>query len=445
MSKTSITVTVAELTASIKNQLESQFSLVKVRGEISNFKPHSGGHLYFDLKDAEAKIPAVMFRGSAATLARMPKEGDHVEVQGSLTVYAPHGRYQLIVKTVEFSGLGALLLELEERKKKLASLGWFDQSRKKALPKFPKRIGIVTSPTGSVIRDIIHVLSRRSGGVHVILNPVRVQGTGSAKEIAEAIEQFNRYQLVDVMIVGRGGGSLEDLWAFNEEVVAQAIFASAIPIISAVGHETDTTIADFVADVRAPTPSAAAEIVASERIHHLQFLKKMQESLSHALLHQLKYFKERLERWKAHPLFASPYALLGLPLQRLDDLRDKLDDKMKELVHHRRLLVHSKQRETDALKPTAQLRHIRQKMHLFLKRLDESKSRVLVRHKEQLFTIVSHLHSLDPKNVLKRGYSILFAQNKRSVIVSARELTPGLEVEALLSDGEIPLTVKNYE
>ena len=259
-------LTVSQLTNAIKLSLESTFPMIYLQGEVTNFKLQSSGHLYFSLKDANAMIGAVMFKGEASALKIMPKAGDQVVVKGELSVYPPKGNYQLVVRELSYVGLGELLLKLEELKIKLHQMGWFKSSHKKPLPRFPKRIGVVTSPTGAVIQDILNVLTRRFSGFHLILYPVKVQGEGAAQEIAQAIEQFNKYQIVDVMIVGRGGGSLEDLWAFNEEIVASAIFHSQIPIISAVGHETDHCIADYVADVRAPTPSAAAEMCDCKKI-----------------------------------------------------------------------------------------------------------------------------------------------------------------------------------
>ncbi|VAX23264.1 Exodeoxyribonuclease VII large subunit, partial [hydrothermal vent metagenome] len=257
--------TVSSLTSDIKAVIESGFAGLWVEGEISNFKVYPSGHAYFDLKDDKALLNAVMWKGSRKYLKFEPKQGDHVVCRGRLSVYEKYGKYQLVAESMEPKGLGALQAEFEALKKKLKAEGLFDQERKNPLPYIPWSVGIVTSPAGAVIKDIIRTLNRRFPGLHIILNPVRVQGDGAAKEIARAIFEFNEYGKVDVMIVGRGGGSLEDLWAFNEEEVARAIASSAIPVVSAVGHETDFTIADFVADLRASTPTAAAEMVAPER------------------------------------------------------------------------------------------------------------------------------------------------------------------------------------
>lgn len=442
MTLTSTTViSVSQLTAAIKNQLESHFVALTVQGEISNCIHHSSGHLYFDLKDAHAKIPAVLFRANLSHLPRPLKEGDLVVVKGALSVYPPHGKYQLLVKSLEYAGVGELLIKLEALKQKLKEQGWFDPSKKKPLPAFPKRIGVVTSPTGAVIRDIITVLSRRCSGFQLILNPVRVQGAEAPGEIVQAIEQFNRYQLADVLIVGRGGGSLEDLWAFNDERVAKAIFESKIPIISAVGHETDVTISDFVADLRAPTPSAAAEIVSKEKARHLEFLSKMERSIALTFSHLLKRWRAELDGIARHPLFSTSYALIAGPVQQLDEIKGQLERTIRQELFKKRLSLNALKKEASALKPTVKLKHFREKLNQWSQALDQSEINFLKTKKQHLKEMIRALKALDPKNVLKRGYSILFALNERSVIVSAQELSPGKKVKALLSDGEAHLTV----
>jgi len=441
MSEPSTYITVSELTFAIKSQLESRFAMLTVQGEISNVKLHSSGHLYFDLKDAGAKIAVVMFRPQCQQLERLPKEGDQVVVKGGLSIYPLHGKYQMLIRSLSYMGIGELLLKLEALKKKLQALGWFDKGKKQPLPKFPQTIGVVTSPTGAVIKDIIHILSRRASGFHLILNPVRVQGTEAPLEIAQAIEEFNRYKLADVLIVGRGGGSLEDLWAFNDERVAKAIFESKIPIVSAVGHETDVTIADFVADVRAPTPSAAAEIVSAEKAHHLEVLHKAKKGLAFALIHHLKRLRAQLQSYERLPVFSQPYALLAEPLQRLDDLKFKMDTKMRESLLKKRYLLAARQKQASALKPTAHLSFCKTKLKQAEKRLYDSVQHGLKMKRLKLEEIKQRLEAMDPKNVLKRGYSILFAEKEGSVIVSAQMLNPGQKIRALLSDGEAKLTV----
>jgi len=275
---------VTELTRKIKNILEQNFSHVWVEGEVSNFLRHSSGHMYLSLKDENSALSCVFFRRENQKLKFEVENGMQVLALGRISVYEPRGQYQIYIESLEPQGLGALQLAFEQLKKKLDKEGLFDAARKKALPYLPQRIGVVTSPTGAAVRDIINVLSRRWPGIEILINPVKVQGAGSAEEIAQAIAEFNEYGKIDTMIVGRGGGSLEDLWAFNEEVVARAIAASEIPIISAVGHEIDFTISDFVADLRAPTPSAAAELVVPRRDELQNTIENYKTRISQALL-----------------------------------------------------------------------------------------------------------------------------------------------------------------
>lgn len=413
-------LTVSQLTYQIKHQLEGRFSSLVIQGEISNAKLNSSGHFYFDLKDCEAKIACVMFRSRLSPLPRLPKEGDKIIVKAALSLYPPQGKYQLLVESVEFQGVGALLLKLEELKNKLRERGWFEPQRKKKLPKFPKTIGVVTSPTGSVICDIIHVLKRRYKGFHLLLNPVKVQGEGAAQEIAQAIHQFNQYNLVEVIIVARGGGSLEDLWPFNEEVVASAIFHSTIPIVSAIGHETDFTIADFVADLRAPTPSAAAEIVTAEKIAQLQFLQKMEKTVQNTLLHQIAKYRTRIEGFRRHPLIKTPYLLIGHLLQKLDE----------------------KKKVLQALQPKIKIAHVKEQLVHFRKRVDNQHLTLINQKKESLCSLKRQFLSLNPKNVIKRGYSILFCQKNNSVIVSTKAVMLDDEVSALVADGTLRLQIK---
>ncbi len=407
-------LTVSQLTEAIKQQLENRFATLYVRGEITNLKEQSSGHFYFTLKDAGSQIPAVLFRGNTFNLKRPPKAGDQVIARGEISVYAPRGNYQLIVRELDYLGVGELLLKLHELKNKLEQRGWFSAEFKKKLPKYPKTIGVVTSPTGSVIQDILNILNRRFSGFHLILNPVKVQGEGAAQEIAKAIDQFNQHKLADVLIVGRGGGSLEDLWAFNEEIVAEAIFRSQIPIISAIGHETDTSIADYVADVRAPTPSAAAEIATGEKNQQLQFLAQARTRIDHTVKTQAAQYKKGLERFKKTSLLSSPYALLGPHFQRIDDLRSSLEIRTKQHIEKKSLQLQAFSRQLDSLKPANQIAIL----------------------KQQLRQLVSHLKAIDPKNLLTKGYCILFQEKLDSVILSSQELAGGQTVRILMHDGQ---------
>ncbi len=429
-------LTVTQLTNAVKQQLESTFPSVWLQGEVSNFKKHSSGHLYFSLKDGQAQIAAVMFRGNAQSLKTLPKDGDQVVVHGGLNVFPPSGKYQINVQTLRLAGVGELLLKLEELKKELHKRGWFSQESKKPLPKFPKRIGIVTSPTGAAIRDMLNVLNRRHGGYQIILNPVKVQGEGAAQEIARAIEQFNEYKLVDVIIVGRGGGSIEDLWAFNEEVVAKAIFESEIPIIGSVGHETDHCIAEYVADVRAPTPSAAAEIVGGEKNQQIAFLAQTHQRLTIQLKQQISHWRKRHAQILKSPVISSPYALLGPWLQSLDEMRQGADRAMRQTLRNQKLMIKSRFQLLQSLKPTTKILHYRQRLTSLAKQCDLNLSQLLSQRKERLKRVVSALQSIDPKNLLKKGYSILFSEKTGSAITTVRAVNKGDNLKILLSDGE---------
>lgn len=435
-------LSVTQLTNAIKHSLESTFPHICLQGEISNYKVQSSGHIYFSLKDAQAQIAAVMFRGDASQLKQFPKDGTQVIVKGSLNVYPPSGKYQLIVREIKLVGLGELLLKLEELKIKLLKKGWFKTEHKKPLPKFPRIIGVVTSPTGAAIQDILNILQRRFSGFQLILNPVRVQGEGAALEIAQAIDFFNKYRLVDVMIVGRGGGSIEDLWAFNEEIVAEAIFNSKIPIISAVGHETDHCIADYVADVRAPTPSAAAEIVIAEKTHQLHHLAQVRQRLKQTVFHLIRHDRNRLEGLRRQPVLASPYGILGKWMQRLDDLRDQTTKNIQQRLMQKRMLLDSRQKQLHSLKPTVQIFHMRQKLELWKKNLDQICHRTLMLRQERLKKMSELLHSIDPKNLLTKGYCILFSEKKDSVITSIHTVKKNQDLRVFLADGEILSTVK---
>lgn len=458
-------LSVSQLTQAIKNCLESRFAVLSVQGEISNFKRQSSGHLYFSLKDQDAQISAVMFRGNASLLTFLPKDGDKVILQGEMNVYPPSGKYQINVREMRQVGIGELLLRLEELKHKINRKGWFKKEHKKPIPRFPKRIGVVTSPTGAAIQDILNVLTRRFSGFHLILNPVRVQGAEAPAEIAQAIRQFNDYDLVDVMIVGRGGGSIEDLWAFNEEIVAEAIFNSKIPIIAAVGHETDHCIAEYVADVRAPTPSAAAELVIAERAQQLDYLAQLQKRLQHTLSLRIGQYRHRLDGMLKHPLFASPYYLLGPWMQRLDDQRGKLDRYTLEMLRHRRTLLNGKQQQLRSLSPQAQIAHFKQKLGYFSQAIDQALSSglearrrslsaekkraqidkllqsTLLFKKEQLSKVTTTLRAIDPKNLLQKGYTILFSEKSGSVIKSVHQMQKEESVRLMLSDGEALSTI----
>jgi exodeoxyribonuclease VII large subunit len=480
-------LTVSQLSQAIKHALEKTFPLVWLQGEISNFTCHTSGHLYFSLKDPNAQISAAMFRPNAAMLKAMPKNGMQVLVRGEINVYPISGKYQIVVREMRPIGIGELLLKLEELKIKLNKKGWFRSDRKKPLPAFPQSIGVVTSPTGAAIQDMLNILTRRFSGFHLILNPVRVQGEGAAQEIAQAIDQFNRYNLVEVMIVGRGGGSFEDLWAFNEEIVAEAIFNSKIPIISAVGHETDHCIADYVADVRAPTPSAAAELVIAEKAQEIHRLSQMKRRMQHTMLQQIRQDRHRLLGLIRHPVLQTPYGILGAWIQQLDASRQAVDDAMGQKLAKQKLLLSGKRQQLLSLRPAAKLEHYRQKLSAWDRELKATMQRKLARLHDSLHIageglerawkvkqaslhalfqaarkstqldrlwqitlekkkvrfkhLKDSLDAINPKNLLTKGYCILFSEKEHSAITSVHSAEKDEKVRILLSDGDLLATI----
>ncbi|KRT71294.1 MAG: Exodeoxyribonuclease 7 large subunit [candidate division NC10 bacterium CSP1-5] len=381
---------VSELTAELKALLENTFTGVWVEGEISNFKHHTSGHMYFTLKDERGQLRAVMFRGSNRGLQFRPEDGLAVIVFGNVTIYEPRGEYQVYVECMEPKGLGALQLAFEQLKTRLEAEGLFDPARKRPIPLLPKKIGVVTSPSGAAIRDILQIIHRRFANVQVLIFPVRVQGEGAAAEIVEGVEFLNKRGDLDVLIVARGGGSIEDLWAFNEEVVARAIYASQTPVISAVGHETDFTIADFVADVRAPTPSAAAELVISRKAELSQRVDDLFSRLVSHMRYRAERSGERLRSLERHLRLLSP-------LERVKGQRERLRD--------------------GALA------------------LQSSMSHRLALWRGELRTAAARLDSLSPLAILARGYSVCRRLPDLSILTRAASIAEGERVEVLLHQG----------
>lgn len=475
-------LSVTEITQAVKLSLESTFGRVWVKGEVSNGKVHTSGHFYFSLKDEFAQITCVMFRGDMMKLAKAPKDGDKVLIRAEMSVYAARGNYQLVVRELSNVGIGEQLLKLEQLKQKLAKLGYFSPERKRPLPRFPKRIGVVTSPTGAVIQDILNVLGRRMRGFHLVLNPVRVQGEGADIEIAQAITQCNQYNLADVLIVGRGGGSAEDLAPFNSEIVATAIFQSQIPVVSAVGHETDFTIADLVADVRAATPSQAAEIISHEQSQLLEKLTKYAKDISFAVTKDLRTRSKEVARLIKHPIFAAAGYLLESRQQRLDDVVDELDTAIKRKVADLAQDLTRYKKSLEAVRPSAKIAERKQDLmqyakniHLALNRQLKAKRQLLLQQNDAINTAVrsrlvmkkrafmvcqfqivipqlvqkmfhekkrkidnvaAQLESVNPKKVLAKGYSIIFSEKDSSVITSASTLAKSQKVKITFTDGE---------
>ena len=335
--------TVSSLTSLIKEVLESSFLTVEVEGELSNFRPSSSGHWYFSLKDQESMISGVMFRGRTGSIDFIPADGQKVIVKGNLSVYAKRGTYQIVCSSMKLSGEGDILLMLEERKRKLAALGYFDTDRKKSIPSFPSKVAVVTSPTGAAIRDILQVLGRRNSGIDIVILPAPVQGEGAAAEIAAQIRRANIFKLGDVIIMGRGGGSLEDLLPFSDEQVVRAVYESGIPVISAVGHEIDTSLSDLAADMSAPTPSSAAEIVSESREQIAEKVTDLKKMISENLQARLERIHLLLDRFKPENLENSFRQIVQPFMLRLDDGKETLVNQFKnyltERKHHIQILT----------------------------------------------------------------------------------------------------------
>lgn len=382
--------TVTQLNREIRGRLEDEYGSVWLEGEISNFKKHTSGHMYLSLKDDKSQIGAVFFGRDNMSVKFQIKDGLKVLVHGRVSLYEARGQFQFYIQQMEPLGLGALQLAFNQLKEKLQKEGLFDARHKKPIPSLPRRVGVVTSPTGAAIRDILNVVNRRFKGTEVLIYPVRVQGDGSADEIARAVRDMNELNCVDVLIVGRGGGSLEDLWAFNEEVVARAVFDSRIPVISAVGHEVDWTICDAVADLRAPTPSAAAELVVQNREELERHLEHSRRRLAQSIGSRMRVLRKHLEALQ------DSY-VLRQPVHRLEQFSLKLDDRMRQF---------------------------------------QAAMKILLSDKSQEFAqAAGRLHALSPLNVLARGYSV--ARKNGKVIQKADDLKPGEKFETRFRKGTV--------
>ncbi|KPK77049.1 MAG: hypothetical protein AMJ89_03115 [candidate division Zixibacteria bacterium SM23_73] len=348
--------TVTEITREIRGILEETFPTIWVEGEISNYTLHSSGHRYFSLKDENAQIRCTLWRFRGERLEFEPEDGMEVIALGNISVYERNGQYQLDVIELIPAGLGKLEIAFQRLKEKLFCEGLFDEEHKKSIPKFPETIGLVTSPTGAAIKDIIKIIYKRFPSVKIIVNPVRVQGKGAAEEIAQAIDEFNQLAKIDVMIVGRGGGSLEDLWAFNEEIVARAIYCSEIPVISAVGHQIDFTISDFVADLRAPTPSAAAQMVVKDKEELLKELRSNAQKLTSYQTSLIEYLKQRLKAAQQSYGFRRPLDLISQRSQRIDELARQFLDRIKNYFEFQKNGVFLNEEKLEALSPLSVLK-----------------------------------------------------------------------------------------
>jgi exodeoxyribonuclease VII large subunit len=432
-------LSVKELTRYIKMKLESDAVLqgVWVQGEISNFTHHSSGHMYFTLKDKDSRIKCVMFATYNQQLPFRPKEGAKVLACGNVSVYDRDGQYQFYVTQMQPDGIGSLYLAFEALKQRLEQEGLFDPSRKRPIPKFPRAVGVVTSPTGAAVRDILTTLRRRMPSVPVLLYPVLVQGKHAAPSIVRAIERMNELGEVDVLIVGRGGGSLEELWAFNEEIVARSIRASRIPVISAVGHETDFTIADFAADLRAATPTAAAELAVP---HHLELRRSLQQfelRLRNGLSNQAKRKRERLHRLLRSPYFMYPRQQLLQPAERLDRMRDRLRHAVLQRLNLERERQMYAERRLAAVNPREQAKLARERLRGMSRRLEQA-ARAAARDSRQRFLAKTrHLDALSPLKIMQRGYSLVYDEAEARLLRSIRQVQPGDLVKVRLTDGRL--------
>jgi exodeoxyribonuclease VII large subunit len=434
-------ITVSELSAALKRTVEETFPHVRVRGEVSNYRgPHSSGHVYFSLKDEGARIDAVIWKGNFQRLRFKPEEGLEVVATGRITTYAGKSAYQIVIEQLEPAGVGALMALLEERKKKLAAEGLFDEARKKPLPFLPRVVGVVTSPTGAVIRDILHRLADRFPR-HVLVWPVRVQGESSAAEVAAAIEGFNALTpggsppRPDVLIVARGGGSLEDLWGFNEEIVTRAAAASKIPLVSAVGHETDFTLIDFVADRRAPTPTAAAELIVPVRAE----LFAMTESHAARLVGCVLRYFERLRgelRGLARGIPAAD-ALLALPRQKLDATGDRLPRALRANAHRHRVEFARAAARLSPASLRARFERFRGRPGEFLERAGRALRTLIAARKERVLSLAKLVEAFSYHKVLDRGFALV-RDAAGLPIRSAAAVVVGDPLDIEFADGHLP-------
>ncbi len=384
-------LTVTQITQNIKEIIEGSFATITIEGEISNYRPNASGHLYFVLKDEGAQISAVMFKGKAASLSFPMKDGTKVHATGSLSVYAPQGKYQIVISRMEIAGEGDILRMIEERKRKLAEEGLFDESKKKVLPRYPRRVGIVTSPTGAAVRDILNIAKRRNPGISVAVLPAQVQGDGAAKTIAKQIKTANSYKICDVLIVGRGGGSLEDLLPFSEEEVVRAIAESEIPVVSAVGHEIDWALSDYAADVRAPTPSAAAEIVFTQKSEIIDEINAYRDAMKEKVESMIRDAKMELRTFDTSSMEIRLKAIIQPMKSRIENSKRIITEEM-------------------------------------LKKVEESRRIVT--------TSVKTLEVANPENVLKRGFAIVTASGNR-IVRRPEDVADGEHIGIKLSEGEL--------
>ncbi|MCL6570502.1 MAG: exodeoxyribonuclease VII large subunit [Bacillus sp. (in: Bacteria)] len=439
-------LSVHALTKYIKRKFDVDPHLrdVHVRGEISNFKQHSSGHMYFTLKDEKARILAVMFSSQSRTMKFLPENGMNVIVKGDISIYEPSGQYQIYIKEMQPDGIGELFLAYEQLKQRLEAEGLFALATKKTIPSYPRTVGVITSPTGAAIRDIISTIKRRYPIANILVFPAQVQGKNAAATIAKAIEKANKMKNSDVLIIGRGGGSIEELWAFNEEITARAIFSSRVPIISAVGHETDFTIADFVADLRAPTPTAAAELAVPHIEELMERILQRQTRLHQAIKEKLRFEIQRLKRVEKSYAFRYPHRLYEQKLEQVDKLTEML-------VRGTARLSLLKKGQHEILYKRLQRNHPSESLRTAQKRFERTKKdmnramlQVLSIKQTDFKRILSTLQALSPLKIMERGYSLAYSEDNQ-LVKSIKQVKVNEQVQIQLTDGSIFCNVQNIK
>lgn len=439
-------LSVLALTKYIKRKFDADPHLqdVHVRGEISNFKQHSSGHMYFTLKDEKARILAVMFARESRSMKFSPENGMKVVCKGDISVYEPSGQYQIYIKEMQPDGIGELFLAYEQLRKRLETEGLFSIQLKKPIPSYPKTVGVITSPTGAAIRDIITTIKRRYPIANILVLPALVQGENAAPSIARAIEKANNLDELDVLIVGRGGGSIEELWAFNEELVARAIHQSEVPIISAVGHETDFTIADFVADLRAPTPTAAAELAVPHIDELMERLLQRRTRMIQSINGRYRYEKQRLDRVQKSYAFRYPQRLYEQKLEQVDKLTEMLVRGASRLTDVKRSQHETIQKRLLLNHPRVALRDAESRFDRSQKDIQRAMERILLKKQTEFDRVISTLQALSPLKIMERGYSLVYSK-ENVLIKSIKQVKENEPLQIQLADGSLLCNVQNIK
>lgn len=435
-------LTVQALTKYIKRKFDADPHLrnVYVKGELSNVKLHSSGHIYFTLKDDQTKIQAAMFRSRSSSLQFKPENGMNVLITGDVTVYETAGSYQLYVQTMEPDGIGALYLAFEQLKRQLQAEGLFDMRFKQPIPRIPKRIGIITAKTGAVLRDMYTTINRRFPLTEIVLFPAIVQGREAAPSIVKAIEQANRTGGIDVLIAGRGGGSIEDLWAFNEETVARAIFSSRIPIISAVGHETDTTIADYAADLRAPTPTAAAELAVPDQKQLMQLIQNERRAIYSAVNGSIQQQAKRLEAVSSSYVLQYPERLYRPFIEKLAHLQERFERGGQTAVQEKRMQFDRLHAALQYNSPVRRVELSRLQARQLTERIERAAEQNIRHNKQQFLSLLRMMQALNPLQVMERGFSI--AYKEQNVVNSVSEIAQGEKLTIDMTDGSVETVIQ---